>query len=318
VWEGDQVIVEYRTLGGNGPGVPLESDGGSLTKTGTITYVHGPGIDQPLEVSRNGATVIPYYSWRGLADQGSYGACHDFEHTGNPFYCGSVEWPVGRLEVYYNLKAGKSRTVGTYWGSLLQQSQDASGLLYRRNRYYDATSGKFTQEDPIGIAGGLNVYGYASGDPVSYSDPFGLSPCSDLRAKIDDRNEQFVKRSFMYILYSLGLLNDVGHEIRLQELTVEMRKLNSRYWKECRNKKDDDDDWHGTQEAEEHIAEFKNLPYSQSDKTHGWTGRHSEGLGPLLPPIVPAPGSIPGGVPVPGQPLPPRIPIRFPIPIAVP
>jgi uncharacterized protein RhaS with RHS repeats len=51
---------------------------------------------------------------------------------------------------------------------------DASGLMYRRNRYYDPQTGRFTQEDPIGIAGGLNVYGYAAGDPVSYSDPYGL------------------------------------------------------------------------------------------------------------------------------------------------
>ena len=33
---------------------------------------------------------------------------------------------------------------------------------------------QFTQEDPIGLAGGLNAYGFAAGDPVSYSDPFGL------------------------------------------------------------------------------------------------------------------------------------------------
>src|SRR2546430_10881468 len=31
-----------------------------------------------------------------------------------------------------------------------------------------------TQEDPIGLAGGLNLYGFAGGDPVNYSDPFGL------------------------------------------------------------------------------------------------------------------------------------------------
>ncbi len=37
-------------------------------------------------------------------------------------------------------------------------------------------TGHFTQEDPIGLAGGMNLYGFAGGDPVSYSDPFGLCP----------------------------------------------------------------------------------------------------------------------------------------------
>jgi uncharacterized protein RhaS with RHS repeats len=36
--------------------------------------------------------------------------------------------------------------------------------------------GPVTQEDPIGIAGGLNLYGYANGDPINFSDPFGLCP----------------------------------------------------------------------------------------------------------------------------------------------
>jgi len=31
-----------------------------------------------------------------------------------------------------------------------------------------------TQEDPLGLAGGLNLYGFAEGDPVTFSDPFGL------------------------------------------------------------------------------------------------------------------------------------------------
>ncbi len=34
----------------------------------------------------------------------------------------------------------------------------------------------YTQQDPIGLAGGLNLYGFASGDPVNFSDPFGLCP----------------------------------------------------------------------------------------------------------------------------------------------
>jgi uncharacterized protein RhaS with RHS repeats len=37
-------------------------------------------------------------------------------------------------------------------------------------------NGSFTQEDPIGIAGGLSLYGYAGGDPVTFTDPFGLCP----------------------------------------------------------------------------------------------------------------------------------------------
>ena len=44
-------------------------------------------------------------------------------------------------------------------------------------------NGSFTQEDPIGIAGGLNLYGYANGDPVNFSDPFGLDACKRLRSE---------------------------------------------------------------------------------------------------------------------------------------
>jgi RHS repeat-associated protein len=59
-------------------------------------------------------------------------------------------------------------------GSLIEGGRDLTGQMYMRNRFYDPATGRFTQEDPIGIAGGLNVYGVASGDPVTYSDPYGL------------------------------------------------------------------------------------------------------------------------------------------------
>lgn|GEM_PF-3107997 len=36
-----------------------------------------------------------------------------------------------------------------------------------------------TQEDPIGLAGGLNLYGFANGDPINFSDPFGLCVPTD-------------------------------------------------------------------------------------------------------------------------------------------
>jgi uncharacterized protein RhaS with RHS repeats len=43
--------------------------------------------------------------------------------------------------------------------------------------------GLFTQEDPIGLAGGLNLYGYANGDPINFRDPFGLDPCRRVRGE---------------------------------------------------------------------------------------------------------------------------------------
>ncbi|MBN3733490.1 RHS repeat-associated core domain-containing protein [Burkholderia sp. Tr-20390] len=56
-----------------------------------------------------------------------------------------------------------------------QQVDDETGLHYNWHRYYDASSGRFVSQDPIGLAGGINVYQYAS-NPVEWIDPLGLAP----------------------------------------------------------------------------------------------------------------------------------------------
>ena len=47
-------------------------------------------------------------------------------------------------------------------------------MHYNLFRYYDPQVGRFTTQDPIGLAGGLNLYQYAP-NPLSWIDPLGLS-----------------------------------------------------------------------------------------------------------------------------------------------
>ena len=58
-----------------------------------------------------------------------------------------------------------------------------TGLRYNRSRYYDKDVGRFVSQDPIGLAGGYNVYQYTP-NPTGWIDPLGLCKC-DCREKTD-------------------------------------------------------------------------------------------------------------------------------------
>ncbi|HZG43739.1 MAG TPA: RHS repeat-associated core domain-containing protein, partial [Longimicrobium sp.] len=158
---------------------------------GRVAYTYGHAIDRPLSIVRMnyadhpaGAgyhawvepfSIIPHWNMRGAAQTGTFanGARDPCEQVNGATRCVYIDWPDAWFP--YN----PVRIIPEFWhGSLLSEKRDGSGLLYRRNRYYDPSSSRFTQEDPIGLAGGLNVYGFAEGDPVSYSDPYGLSASS--------------------------------------------------------------------------------------------------------------------------------------------
>jgi RHS repeat-associated protein len=187
VYDGDQVLAELRSSGRPSTDTLLldhletadSYDNGDLL--GMVLYAHGPGIDQPVHVlkhtpqwyggSAQWGSITPLTDWNGEYAYGWYP---------NNSPCVSPG-PVCPSFPGYNVTAhgappyaGDPPTHSVWAGNLLRGRRDASGLTYLRNRYYDPQTGRFTQLDPIGLAGGLNLYGFAGGDPVNYADPFGL------------------------------------------------------------------------------------------------------------------------------------------------
>ena len=142
-------------------------DGDNVIRLGTVwRYVHGPGVDDPLVAVNyeGGGNYSRYYY---LTDgQGKMLAFTD-----------STGYSSGTTRLAYSQnggnQAGAIDRAQTFTNSRGESSQ-APHLSFYRNRYYDQQTGRWTQEDPIGLAGGVNLYAYAGNNPLVYTDPFGL------------------------------------------------------------------------------------------------------------------------------------------------
>jgi RHS repeat-associated protein len=147
-----------RTAGGlttsflyDGVEIALDRSEGSV-----VDYLSGPRIDEKLrQANASGALFF-------LQDHlGSTAALADS--------AGNVTERI-QYDPFGNTEGSATSRYG-YTG----RERDAlSGLMYYRARWYDPQQGRFIHEDPIGIAGGANLYSYVSNNPLSKIDPFGL------------------------------------------------------------------------------------------------------------------------------------------------
>jgi RHS repeat-associated protein len=159
----------------------------SATGAELRTYGYHPGAPwstNPLFVQENG---IYYYYLN--------------DHLGTPQKImsdnGTVVWAAT-----YESFGSATITTATITNNLRfpgQYFDSESGLQYNWHRFYDPTTGRYISADPIGLSGGINLYGYVNGDPVNWIDPEGLdSPgykqCNDkLQKRIRCEKQAFKK-----------------------------------------------------------------------------------------------------------------------------
>jgi len=103
-----------------------------------VYYFHTDQIGTPLELTNSEGEIV----W-----QATYRSWGSIEH-------------LAVNEVEQNL-----RFQGQYFDS-------ETGLHYNTYRYYDSEIGRFLSHDPIGLAGGINIYSYVT-NPLQEIDPLG-------------------------------------------------------------------------------------------------------------------------------------------------
>jgi RHS repeat-associated protein len=118
--------------------------GGSVTNTG-FAYLHADQLNTPRLATNSSGTVV----WRWDSDAFGIGAANQ-----------DPDSDTNQVNI-------RLRFPGQYL-------DEETGLHYNYFRDYDATTGRYVQSDPIGLAGGLNTYLYVSANPLSRSDPLGL------------------------------------------------------------------------------------------------------------------------------------------------
>ena len=92
---------------------------------------------------------------------------------------GNVVWQWDNSDPFGNNMPNENPSnLGTFNFNLRfpgQYFDKETGLHQNFHRDYDPAIGAYKQFDPIGLAGGINGYAYANGNPIRYRDPYGQS-----------------------------------------------------------------------------------------------------------------------------------------------
>ncbi len=98
------------------------------------------------------------------------------DHLGSPHQItdasGAAVW------LWHHDPFGKRDPTGTFTYELRFPGQffdQSTKLHYNYYRDYDPRLGRYIESDPIGLAGGINTYAYAKGNPAGTIDPLGLA-----------------------------------------------------------------------------------------------------------------------------------------------
>jgi RHS repeat-associated protein len=96
-----------------------------------------------------------------IDDQGNVQASYEFSEYGE------------RISTFENGVSSQKTIVG---GMFVQDEVADTGLMLMGHRFYDPGLGRFLNRDPIGFAGGLNLFSYGGNNPVTFTAHTGLSP----------------------------------------------------------------------------------------------------------------------------------------------
>jgi RHS repeat-associated protein len=121
--------------------------------------VHGPGSDEPLVWYEGSGTSDK--RWMMADERGSVVAVSN--SAGAVTQVNKYD-PDGVPDAG---NAGRFQYTGQLWIA-------EAGIYHFKARAYHPGLGRFLQTDPSGFAGGMNLYAYAGGDPVNFTDPTGL------------------------------------------------------------------------------------------------------------------------------------------------